>query len=185
MIPQVSIVLPFHNSERFLEKTLKSILDQTFANYELILVNDNSEDNSLNIIEYNEDDRIKIIPNEGSGAVDAYNTGIKHAAAELIFFADHDDIFDKNLMTKEYELLKEKKAVSIVSASFYVVDEKDRIIHSVELPSNNLEIKEKMTYQCSIVNSGSMIRKKIFDLVRVAFYGIDFYILETFLDIVP
>lgn len=159
----LSVILPFHNSEKFIKGTLNSLLSQTYSNYKLILINDYSLDSSLNIISSINDSRIIIIQNEGRGAVAAYNTGIKFTKSKYIFIADHDDLFDFQLIEKEYNFLINNEEVSIVSSSFYVIDETDEIIHKVILPSNDAEIKEKLKYQSSIVNSGSMIKKSVFD----------------------
>lgn len=163
MEKELCIVLPFHNSEKFLLKTLNSLLSQTYSDFRLILINDNSSDNSLNIISSINDSRVNIIKNEGKGAVAAYNTGIKNADSEFIFIADHDDLFDSQLIEKEYKLLTNNIDISIVSSSYYVMNEIDEVIHKVTLPSKDANIREIMKYQCSINNSGSMIRKSVFE----------------------
>lgn len=160
---KLSIVLPFHNSQRFIKRTLKCLLSQSYKDFEIFLVNDFSNDNSVNIINEFNDSRITIIENNGKGAVDAYNTGFSVCNSKFIFIADHDDLFDSQLIEKEYKFLINNKDISIVSSSYHVIDKIGEIIHKVTLPSNDVKIKGKMKYQCSINNSGSMIRESFFE----------------------
>ena len=93
--PLVSIITPVYNAERFLSETIKSVKEQTYKNWELLLVDDCSKDNSAKIIkEFNRtDDRIKYIKLEkNSGASISRNTGIKNAKGRFIAFVDSDDL---------------------------------------------------------------------------------------------
>lgn len=160
---KLDIVLPFHNSEKFILHTVQSILRQTFGYYRLILVNDNSQDGTLEIIKKIEDNRIVVISNKGSGAVDAYNTGLEYVKTDFVFIADHDDLFAPSLIEKEYNALKNNKKISLVSSYFIIVDENNKEINRIFFPTSHIAIQEKMKYQCSIANSGSMVRREIFD----------------------
>lgn len=95
---KVSIIIPIYNSDKYLKKCLDSILNQTYKNIEIILVNDGSTDNSLNICkEYKEkDNRIKIINNTNHGVSYSRNCGIKIANGDYIVFVDSDDTVDEN-----------------------------------------------------------------------------------------
>src|SRR5690625_4190600 len=95
--PLVSIITPVYNAERFLSETIKSVKEQTYKNWELLLVDDCSKDNSAKIIkEFNRtDDRIKYIKLEkNSGASISRNTGIKNAKGRFIAFVDSDDLWE-------------------------------------------------------------------------------------------
>ncbi|MFB8623570.1 Putative glycosyltransferase EpsH [Enterococcus casseliflavus] len=97
-----SIILPVFNSELFLEECLNSVLDQTFENFELIIIDDCSTDNSLEIInKYNKvDDRISIHQNKSNQGVSySRNIGITKAKGEFLFFIDSDDILSPNYLT--------------------------------------------------------------------------------------
>ena len=89
----VSIVIPVYNSEKFLEKTIKSILCQTYRALEIIFINDGSSDKSLDILQkYSRiDKRVSIISIENSGPATARNIGIDHATGKYICFFDSDD----------------------------------------------------------------------------------------------
>ena len=87
----ISVVVPLFNKEEFIASTLESILGQTFANFELILVNDGSTDDSLEILKTFRDDRIQLISIENSGVSVARNTGIQAASYPWIALLDSDD----------------------------------------------------------------------------------------------
>ena len=94
--PFFSVVIPLYNKELYIEATLKSVLNQTFDNFEIIIVNDGSTDNSKDIINDFNDNRIKKFSIENKGVSNARNFGIIKANANLIAFLDADDIWYKN-----------------------------------------------------------------------------------------
>lgn len=109
---KISVVIPIYNTEKFLVKTLDSVINQTYKNLEIICVNDGSTDNSLNILtSYAKNDfRIKIINKPNSGLSDARNTGIDAASGEYIAFVDSDDYIDKDFYEKLMESIQKSGA---------------------------------------------------------------------------
>lgn len=96
----VSIIVPVYNSEKRIERCIESIIKQTYQNWELILVNDGSLDNSLKICnDYsNHDSRIKVYSQKNKGVSEARNLGIYHAKGEFVCFVDSDDSVDDRLL---------------------------------------------------------------------------------------
>lgn len=96
----ISIVVPTYNSEQYVEECIKSICNQTYKNIEIIIVNDGSTDNTINIIEKlkQEDKRITIINQENSGAPVARNNGINYSNGKYIMFFDSDDVLKENAL---------------------------------------------------------------------------------------
>lgn len=90
---KISVIVPLYNAEKYLRDCIESILSQTFTDFECMLIDDGSKDNSLNIcFEYAaKDNRIKVIQNEHKGVSYARNTGLKMAKGEYISFVDSDD----------------------------------------------------------------------------------------------
>lgn len=126
----VSIVMPVFKCERYISKAIESVICQTYSNWELIVVNDDSPDNSVAIAqEYAEKDcRIRIvhqIPN--AGCAQARNLGISQARGQYIAFLDSDDIWVATKLDKQVRLLKEKGA-QIVYSSYDFIDENDMSI---------------------------------------------------------
>ena len=102
---KVSVIVPVYNTELYLERCLNSILNQTFKDIELIIVNDNSNDNSHKIIEtfINENNNIKYIDNkENKGVSNCRNEAIKISSGEYILFIDSDDYLDENMIETMY-----------------------------------------------------------------------------------
>lgn len=113
--PKVSVIVPFYNSEEYLEQCLKSILDQTLFSFELILIDDGSTDQSLNIcIKYAQrDSRIQIYKQSHKGPGPARNLGIKLANGKYLSFLDSDDFFEPNMLEKLYHCAERTNAETI------------------------------------------------------------------------
>lgn len=109
---KVSVIIPVYNAELFLRTCLKSILNQTFKEFEILCIDDGSTDESLNIL--NEyaliDSRIKVIHQENKGTAAARNTGIERAKGKYICFVDADDFIHPNQLFRTYNLAEESKA---------------------------------------------------------------------------
>ena len=113
-----SIVLPYRNSVRTLERCLLSIIGQTFRNWELIAVNDCSKDNSLQVLESFQkiDNRIKSFNSPGKGIVDALNFGISSAKSEIIIRMDSDDEMQPDRIKEQVEFLNANSSVGLISS---------------------------------------------------------------------
>ena len=105
--PLISIVVPVYKVEQYLEKCVESILNQTYKNLEIILVDDGSPDNCGKMCDdyAKKDKRIKVIHKENGGLSDARNAGIKVATGKYIGFVDSDDLIDHTMYMKLYQLL--------------------------------------------------------------------------------
>lgn len=118
----ISVVIPIYNVEKYLKKCIESVINQTYKNLEIILVNDGSTDNSKNIIdEYSLiDNRIKVINKKNGGLSDARNVGIEIAKGDYITFLDSDDWIELNMYEKLHEYIKQENA-DIVQCSYQEV----------------------------------------------------------------
>lgn len=101
-MPEVSVVVPIYNVAEYLPKCIESILAQTYPDYELILVNDGSKDNSPEIAEEyaKKDPRIKVIHKPNGGLSDARNEGMKYATGKYVSFIDSDDFIEPDMLEK-------------------------------------------------------------------------------------
>ena len=109
--PKVSVIIPVYNTELFVEEAIKSVLNQTLTDIEVIVVNDGSTDNSLKVIERlaNTDSRIKKITQENQGQSVARNLGLNIAKGEYIYFMDSDDILKKDTLACCYKTCNEEQ----------------------------------------------------------------------------
>lgn len=122
---KVSIITPVYNSEKFINDTISSVLNQTYTNWEMILVDDCSTDNSKKIInEYVEkDSRFKYIKlSQNSGAAVARNTAIKAATGRFLAFLDSDDAWEPEKLDLQIKFMIENK-VGFSFTSYKIVDE--------------------------------------------------------------
>ncbi|MCD7809093.1 MAG: glycosyltransferase family 2 protein, partial [Erysipelotrichaceae bacterium] len=115
---KVSIIMPVYNKEMYIAKVIQAILNQTFKDFELIIINDGSTDKSFNIIQYygDIDNRIKIINQKNAGVSAARNAGIEKANGEWIWFVDADDVLDINFLNNVFSF--ELKDVNLVVGCF-------------------------------------------------------------------
>ena len=111
----ISVILPFRNAEATIEAAIKSILGQTFTDFELILIDDNSKDRSGKVIDSFNDSRIKLISNDSMGLVSALNKGIESASGKYIARMDADDYSLPERLFKQFKHL-EKSPDNYVSA---------------------------------------------------------------------
>ena len=108
----VSIIVPVFNAAGFIKETIDSVIRQSFSEWELILVDDCSADDSCDIIKsiMSEEPRIRLISREQNrGAAGARNEGVQNAKGRYICFLDADDIWDKDKLLLELEFIREKK----------------------------------------------------------------------------
>jgi glycosyltransferase EpsH len=106
--PKISVVVPVYNVEQYVSQCLDSIINQTYSNIEVIVVNDGSTDNSLSILKSyaNKDNRIKIINKKNGGQSSARNEGIKYASGEYLTFIDSDDWIDADCLHNILKIIK-------------------------------------------------------------------------------
>ena len=96
--PLISIIVPVYNVEKYIKKCIDSIISQSYKKYELIIVDDGSTDNSRQIIDSYNDERIKVISQKNKGLSGARNTALKHITGEYVMFVDGDDWLDENCL---------------------------------------------------------------------------------------
>mgnify|MGYP001942669512 CR=1 FL=1 len=105
-VPFFSIIIPIYNVENYLEDSLQSVLAQSFLNFEVLMVNDGSQDSSVKICQkfIEKDHRFRLIEQTNRGLSGARNTGIRHAKGHFIAFLDGDDLWHKDKLRAHYYL---------------------------------------------------------------------------------
>lgn len=136
-IPDISIIVPVYNAEKYIHRCIDSLLAQTFSNFELLLIDDGSPDNSGAICdEYaKKDDRIKVFHKENCGVASARQFGIDKACGEYTIHADPDDWAEPDMLTELYKKAKESDA-DIVICDFFVDTEKGCIYRPQEVSAD-------------------------------------------------
>lgn len=104
--PFFSVVIPLYNKQNYIKETIKSVLNQTFQDFEIVIVNDGSKDDSVKVVESIQDDRINLLHQKNSGVSVARNKGIKEAKADYVAFLDADDLWLPEFLQTIYELIQ-------------------------------------------------------------------------------
>ena len=159
---KVSIIVPMYNAEKFIEKTIESVLAQTYQNWEMLIMNDVSTDNSLAIVSLyaKKDERIKIVNTEKNvGVVKGRNFLIDLASGKYIAFLDADDYWHNEKLEKQIKFMKEKNA-SISCTEYTRVKENEEKI-------NDVIIKEEISYNDMLKNNYLGCLTVIYDAEKI------------------
>ena len=136
-MPRLSILIPVYNAEKFISKTIDSVLAQTYTDWELIIVEDKSTDKSFDVIKQYEaqyPEKIKVFQNEANlGMMLNWNTGIDLCKSELFVKLDADDIWLPTFLGKSIAILDKYPEVGLVFTKYVNIDEQDRIIPDTEI----------------------------------------------------
>lgn len=178
----VSIIVPCHNSFYFIKDCLESVLAQTYRNWEMIIIDDFSTDNSSDLIQkyINRDSRIKLIKHEkNSGVAIARNTGIKNAIGDYIAFLDSDDYWHPKKLEIQLLCFLEND-VDVVFSEYYRFNNSG-MIGKVSVPNEIVEYKDLLKGNCIGNLTGIYRRKKFLDIFQKSVGAEDYlFWLEIF-----
>ena len=167
--PKISVLMPVYNGEQFLDKSIKSVLEQTFNNFEYIIINDGSTDDSLKIIKSYEDSRIKIINfSKNMGITAALNNGLNVAKGDYIARQDQDDISHPERFMLQVEYLKNND-VDLVDANFIFIDENDKYIQDYEKRYFNPDETLSHLFFYEMVHASIMCKRLIFTKYNIQY----------------
>ena len=175
---KISILLPIYNDELFIRKSISSVLSNTYKDYEIIIVNDGSTDNSLNELNYFDDNRIKIYNKIHSGLIETLNYGLKKCSNEIIMRMDADDEIENDKIAKQITLFKNTKPI-VLGTGGTIIDNFSKLKRSVNVPEAHIDILKKINQlKASIIHASIMINKDT--LLKVGGYDSKFEIAEDY-----
>ena len=171
MKSSVSVIMPVYNAEKYIKKTIESIINQTFSDFELLIIDDCGNDSSMEIVKSFDDSRIKIICNEcNKGIAYSRNRGLKNAKGKYIALMDDDDLSPLDRLIVEYKYLEEHEEIDAVGGRYCVIDECDKIIeYSLDTLQNPKFIKASLMFYDPIGNGSMMFRKSVVDENNIIF----------------
>lgn len=167
-MPFISVVVPLFNKEADIAETIKSVLNQSYGRFELLVVDDGSTDQSLAVTKLFADPRLKIIEKKNGGECSARNEGIKNARGDIICFLDGDDLYTEDFLKTIVSLFEEYPTAGIVSTGYVIRSEacEERVDISPDFRGiGNYFIFSKGRY--SITSSSCGVLRKCFEVTGV------------------
>lgn len=168
MEEKVSIIVPVYNAAKFINETIDSVLAQTYGNFELILVDDCSKDNSMELMKAYTDERVKIYEQpENMGAWAARNRGLSEAKGRYIAFIDSDDIWKPEKLEREMKFMEEERA-SFVFMNYEFADESGKGLGKVVHVPHTFTYRQALNNTTIFTSTVLIDRKKVpDDLIRM------------------
>jgi glycosyltransferase involved in cell wall biosynthesis len=163
--PLVSVLLPVYNGEDYLEDAIQSVLTQTYANFECIIINDGSKDGSVAIINKYNDARIRVYHQENQGLAATLNRAISLARGEYLARQDQDDASLPQRFEKQVAFLETHPACGMVGTRAEIVSNDRKTGRFHKHPADNLTLKFELLFDNTFVHSSMMIRKSVFEKV--------------------
>ncbi len=134
----ISVIIPLYNKELSVKKALESVINQRFKNIEILVVNDGSTDNSVNVVKDFKDKRIRLVEKENGGVSSARNLGINEARYNWIAFLDADDFWFEDHLFKASEIINKHDNVNVISSGFAKAKKNGTIIKKFHVNKSGL-----------------------------------------------
>ncbi len=172
----VSVIIPVYNVQSYIAATIQSVINQTYPDWELLLVDDGSTDESIEICRQFQDSRIKIIRQANRGVSGARNTGIRHAKGDYLAFLDGDDLWHQDKLAKHIEHLNQSSRLGLSFSRSAFIDQKGNALGIYQMPCLQ-DITPGLILCRNPIGNGSVpvIRREAIDSIR---YWANFYDYE-------
>ena len=166
--PLISVLLCTYNDEKYIYKAVKSILDQTFENFEFIIINDGSTDRTLEILKQFDDKRIILIDKPNTGLTDSLNLGVSKAKSNWIARMDGDDISIKTRFEEQIKYIADD--VAVIGTQCKYIDDDGNVIGKVSLPlihdeiiKNGISFKTMFMHPSVLINKVLLLKSDVYD----------------------
>lgn len=182
---KVSVIIPVYGVEKYIAATVQSVLDQTYKNFEVLIIDDASEDRSIDICQQFTDPRIKIIHQANRGLAGARNTGIRHAQGEYLAFLDGDDLWLPQKLEKQVAHLENSPPVGVSFSRSAFINEAGKALGTYQMPKLKGITTPYLLCRNPVGNgSAPVIRREVFEAIKFQdnLHGTieDFYFDEHF-----
>ncbi len=166
---ELTVILPFYNNEKYIVKSLSSILNQSYNNWKLILVDDCSSDNSLkiakNFLRKKKIPKKKyffILNRKNLGITKSLNKALKVCRSKYIARADADDFYHRDRFKIQLDYLNKNNEIDVVGSAANIVDTNDRIVEKINMPNLDKEIKKKLIFRNTFFHSSIIAKLDFF-----------------------
>lgn len=160
--PKITVLMPVYNAEKFVGEAIDSVLNQTFSDFEFLIINDASTDRSEKVILSYQDPRIRYYKNKiNMGVARTLNRGLKLAKGKYIARMDADDIFLPDKLELQHEILRKDKNLVIICSHFDFIDELGNFLSSFKLAPSSEEIYYELQFRNCIGHPTAIFNKRI------------------------
>ena len=151
--------MPVYNGAMYIDKTIQSVLKNNFKDFEFIIIDDGSTDNTSEIVQKFNDKRIKYYKKQNSGIAETLNFGLKKSNFELVARIDSDDLINSKRLEKQLNYFKNNR-VDVLGTNAYLIDSNDKVLGKTRFPSTHQQIKKKLEkMECPIIHPSVMYKK--------------------------
>lgn len=158
---KISVILPVHNGEKYVYEAVQSILNQSFKDFELLVINDASTDNTLSIIESFSDSRLKLINiDKQTSLADVLNIGISQSICKYIARMDADDISEPSRLLLQYEFMEQNPDVVVSGGNITLIDAKGVIIGNRKYKLKDSDLRKNIFIFSPFAHPATIIRKE-------------------------
>lgn len=166
-MPLVSIIIPSYNSSKFLSETIDSVIAQSYGNWELIIVDDGSTDDTSHLVKrYLNDVRIKYLYQENSGVSAARNYGYQNSKGDFVAFLDSDDVWLPESIEKKYTYLHEHADCGIVFGKMQIIDQDSKLRKEILDAREGHILKELLLWKTMLPSPSSiLVRRSVIEIV--------------------
>jgi len=163
--PLISIVMSTYNSENTIEKSINSILQQTYSDFELIVINDGSTDKTGDIVKQIGDKRICLITQDNRGLAASLNRAISLVRGKYVARMDDDDIALPERLQCQIDYMLANSEIDIVGGQAWIIDQNDCIIGEMKKPLGKDNIKKYIEYACPIIHPTYLVKAEVYKAV--------------------
>jgi len=178
--PEITVLMPAYNAAKYLREAVESVLQQTFTNFELLIINDGSTDETAETALSFADRRITVVNCEHKGVANALNTGLKLANAPLIARFDADDICLPNRLEQQFNFLYDHPEYVLVGSDAEYILEHGEFLFSFKcIAHSNEEVQNNLYVYCPFIHSSVMYRREA--VIKAGGYNIHAHNFEDYL----
>ncbi|MFP4007553.1 MAG: glycosyltransferase [Spirulinaceae cyanobacterium] len=166
MNPLVTVVIPVYNGAQTIPETLKSVLNQTLKEIEVLVINDGSQDRTLEVLQQFKDERVKVYSFKNAGPAASRNQGLRLAQADYISFIDADDLWTEDKLAAQYEALQQNPQAAVAYSWTHFIDETGAFLYSGQkVIANGQVYRDLLAYNFIESGSNALVRTEALQTV--------------------
>lgn len=165
MQPLVSIVMPVYNTERYLPEAVRSVLAQTFQNWELLVLNDESPGDARGVMDEFDDPRIRFLEHKNGGPAFTRNRGMQESRGDFIAFLDSDDVWLPEKLDKQLDLFRRNPDAGVVYSQRETIDEQGRVLRGYKPRLHSGMILDHLYVDNFVCMSSAIMKRAVFEKV--------------------